>query len=348
MENATIFEMLTGKKETTEISDLELFKNLFNGLPPLEILSILSAQYYEKKEMRAKIIFYDSNCNIECSPKYKDTILFDQNNKRQITKFLAASTDDTPLVAQLQTNIKFPEYIIKGIATAKNTHCISEIIKPLFVVSFVGHMQYDLYMGSRLLLSYEEGKYKCPKDTSEHELLGEILKVNGWKITDEQIEALKYNLNELAKAKHGTTFVFMKCADLYDYEVDRLIGKAKRGVKIDPVSLYNKDEKVVSFLRNTAVADGGFLVNEKGDCNAINVIFDGEVKSEYKNFEGRSDRGSRYNSLYTYIFGKNQKCNFFKKCNSKRIECKKCEKRAIAVVISDDGIINVLSDAGTI
>jgi len=130
MENATIFEMLTGKKETTEISDLELFKNLFNGLPPLEILSILSAQYYEKKEMRAKIIFYDSNCNIECSPKYKDTILFDQNNKRQITKFLAASTDDTPLVAQLQTNIKFPEYIIKGIATAKNTHCISEIIKP--------------------------------------------------------------------------------------------------------------------------------------------------------------------------------------------------------------------------
>lgn len=76
------------------------------------------------------------------------------------------------------------------------------------------------------------------------------------------------------------------------------------------------------MLQGITSIDGSVFFDENGSCYGIGYILDGAAI-----VEGRTDRGARYNSAYTYIANLKQKVG----------------SSGIAVVISEDKTINIFS-----
>jgi DNA integrity scanning protein DisA with diadenylate cyclase activity len=72
-----------------------------------------------------------------------------------------------------------------------------------------------------------------------------------------------------------------------------------------------------SFIRQLTQIDGAMLLDTEGYCHAIGLILDG-LASEH----GDAARGARYNSAIRYVETSTHNC--------------------LAVVVSDDGLINLI------
>lgn len=326
------------RKNTFSDNDIVCLFNILPCAPDFNLLALLSAQYYEKKECRARMIFLPSttvSAELKLTPRYENPVRFDKEFVRQFTKFLAVSDKELALIMKCNSDNCYEAIGMSG----------EEIEKQEFVyrVDFNGYMNYSFYISEHLLFDFKSGAYKLPED-SEFDSLKDALK--DFVIGDNEIQVFIQRIKKLKPMGHGTTMVLCSnaCEYFYTKEIDRL-AKAGRAVKIQPINLFGSDpvsnDEIDKFFCQTAIADGGFIIDCNGDCSAINVIFDGEVKSEWNGFKGVTSRGSRYNSLYTYIYGKNSACN---SCSPQQDLCKKYSKRAIAIVISDDGMYNLISD----
>ena len=87
------------------------------------------------------------------------------------------------------------------------------------------------------------------------------------------------------------------------------------GYRINLQELINE-----SLIRNVTAIDGAVLLDSKGICHSIGVILDGIA-----NNKGKSERGARYNSAVRYVENNKKKC--------------------VAVIISEDGMINLYPDS---
>lgn len=317
--------------------NIHKIEEIFPDIPQFEMINILSSQYYEKNECKSKIVFVPSTYtrNVPLLVKYKKRVSLNKDSVRQITKFLASTNDEHALV--MKYNKKNYAYEVIGVCDSQDTLDMS------YSVRFNGHMHYSFYLGDQHILNYECGIYKVPKSNMDalYKFLIEIINVkkNCAKVFVEHV-------NTLIQAKHGTTMVFCTnaCDKFYRKETARLVDVG-RGVKIEPIDLFSsqktKRKSADDFLKQTAVADGGFLIDFNGKCEAINVIFDGQVNSNWNDFVGSAARGSRFNSLLTYIHGKNTSCDSCEECKFSET-CTDSKLRAFAIVISDDGMVNVI------
>ncbi len=335
--NKSILKALTGSTDSIPNDRSILLCEVLSYIPNLNNIMFLSAEYYEKKETKARIAFV-KRMPSGLSPKYKEKVLFHPANIRQITKFLASADKEHPLIMKLNDKEVLsddtPAYYAVGISS-KDDFLLKDAE---FSVQFNGHMSYSFYIGDNHYFDFEKGKYCVPKDNFDE--LCEIMK--GMYIPDNCINNFVSHIEALIKGGHGTTLVLCTCHELYENELKRLIN-VKRGIQIEPIDLFAKSQKADSFLNKTAVADGGFLVDSDGKCGAVNVIFDGEIKPDWKEFTGESSRGSRYNSLKTYVYGKNGKCIYCDSCSKKSDTCNENKLRVFAIVISDDGMVNIIS-----
>ena len=74
-------------------------------------------------------------------------------------------------------------------------------------------------------------------------------------------------------------------------------------------------------LASLTAMDGALLIDSNLNCHAIGVILDGVADPEHAD----SSRGARYNSATRYYYN-----------------CKKSDFDLIIIVVSDDGMINII------
>ena len=177
----------------------------------------------------------------------------------------------------------------------------------LFIVRFTGYYRWELrHKEGGVMMEVINGVPTLPGDPVGKVKFEDHVRRRFIK-SPPDVEAL-WNI---VKQKHGTMIVISSEAA---QEADRLEDQSTVSKK--PVSLT---EEILLMLTSI---DGAVLVDPTGICHAAGVILDGNaVKGK-----GTRSRGARYNSAIRYI-----------DAAEKKSEC-------LAVVISEDGTINLVPD----
>ncbi len=278
------------------------------GVRNRELISLISARKYEKREIHSRIYFGEVQ-------EDKMKILFDEKNiamwefsgkkLRFIRKMLEMTREGNVLVV----GMSHKGYVMKGIAEL-TTKEGNQII-------FGGYLKWKLMSAGKELLSYEDGKYHLPC-TNETEEWKELVDLHL-----DNVEKIKRIIINLCMQAHGTSAIFLEDSIL-ENELKRL-GEHNRICRIRPVSiLHTNDEKNwQELIIGISAIDGALIMDYQGNVHAIGAILDGESV-----IEADLSRGARYNSLTNYI-------NWLMKNG-------KYERRqAFAVIISEDGDVNI-------
>ena len=169
------------------------------------------------------------------------------------------------------------------------------------------------FENNRILLPLvSEVKYKCK--LIEERLMRKGIESSKAKIISENIE----EVIKIAKyQKHGTGAVFLP-ASIATNEITRLFQNC-RSYKVD-FNVEGSNKKILYSLTNI---DGVTIIDyENNKCVAFGSILDGITKNE-----GNSERGSRFNSIKTYL---------------ENLSLKNESEVAIGLVVSEDKTIDIL------
>lgn len=179
----------------------------------------------------------------------------------------------------------------------------------IFVISFKNHLKWELLHDENSLMVVEYGIPALPKEKINRDKFYADFPRLFKGIKKKQIDELWEVTMEATKQKHGAMLIISSKAE----------SEAKRlGSQCFPLEPLKLDSKLIA---QTTSIDGGVLVDENATCHAIGVILDGIATNK-----GDSSRGSRYNSAVRYYehFGE--------------------EAPVVIVVISEDGMINLIPD----
>ncbi|MGI4884699.1 MAG: DNA integrity scanning protein DisA nucleotide-binding domain protein [Janthinobacterium lividum] len=179
----------------------------------------------------------------------------------------------------------------------------------LFAVNFITHYAWELQHGAHLLLRAHYGLPGLPRARLSRASFRRDLK-RTFGLTDApKVDRLWDVVLEASRQKHGTLLVITTEALA---EADRL---KLQCTLIEPVPLTPLITRLVTAI------DGAVLLDPEGYCYSIGVILDGTASGR-----GDGSRGARYNSALRYV-------------ESSRYPC-------LAVVVSEDGLVNVLTKDG--
>ncbi|MCE2507142.1 MAG: DNA integrity scanning protein DisA nucleotide-binding domain protein [Nitrosopumilaceae archaeon] len=177
----------------------------------------------------------------------------------------------------------------------------------LLTIDFTGAHKWELVHGTNTMLIVEYTNPRLPKSKINKEKFDDLLKRTFLEISSEDIERL-WNIVITATAqKHGTLLIISSEAEK---ESVRLMNQSTR---VDP-TLLNE-----ALIRNVTSIDGAILLDNNGICHSMGVILDGMSTNK-----GTSERGARYNSAIRYVENNKKKC--------------------IAVIISEDGMVDLYPD----
>ena len=118
------------------------------------------------------------------------------------------------------------------------------------------------------------------------------------------LDKIEAIIKKLVEMNKGAIIIFLK-----NYKSFERLRQNKRLFEIE-----NTD--TLTILENISSIDGAIICDYQGNCMAYGAILDGISKKE-----ANLQRGSRFNSAKTFVCG---------------------EEGATAIVISDDGMIDVL------
>ena len=177
----------------------------------------------------------------------------------------------------------------------------------LLTIDFTGAHKWELVHGTNTMLIVEYTNPRLPKSKINKEKFDDLLKRTFLEISSEDIERL-WNIVITATAqKHGTLLIISSEAEK---ESVRLMNQSTR---VEP-TLLNE-----ALIRNVTSIDGAILLDNNGICHSMGVILDGMSTNK-----GTSERGARYNSAIRYVENNKKKC--------------------IAVIISEDGMVDLYPD----
>lgn len=276
------------------------------GILDLELLSLISARKYEKREVYSRIYFGEMpEGDMELSFDGKDSAMwiYCKNNLRFIRKMLEMTKEERVLVVSRHGDCQ----IMQGIALMNSQEGIQVI--------FAGYLKWMLLEQGKEILRYEEGTYHLQNKTETDELK----KLQSLQLEDaNKIKDISDSLNEQS---HGTAAVFLD-GDALEEELERL-DENKRICRIKPISIINAEEEEKQRLKELIIGisaiDGALIADYQGNIHAIGAILDGESV-----VEADLSRGARYNSLRNYI-------NWL--VNKRGYERNQC----FAVIVSEDG-----------
>ncbi|EGP93269.1 Tetratricopeptide TPR 2 repeat protein [Nitrosarchaeum koreense MY1] len=179
--------------------------------------------------------------------------------------------------------------------------------KNLLTINFSGAQKWELIHGSHTMLSVENTNPKIPKLKINKDIFNDLLERTFQEISSEDIERLWSIVDIATTQKHGTLLIISSEAEK---EAIRL---KNQSTMVNP-TLLNE-----SLIRNVTSIDGATLLDSKGICHSIGAILDGMSTNK-----GTSERGARYNSAIRYVENNKKKC--------------------IAVIISEDGMVDLYPD----
>ncbi len=176
----------------------------------------------------------------------------------------------------------------------------------LFAVNFITHYAWELQHGPHVLMRTHYGLPGLPRTRLSRASFRRDLKRTFGLTEAHKVEKLWDVVLEASRQKHGTLLVITTEALA---EADRL---KLQCTLIEPVPLTPLITRLVTAI------DGAVLLDPEGYCYSIGVILDGTASGR-----GDGSRGARYNSAMRYV-------------ESSRYPC-------LAVVVSEDGLVNVLT-----
>jgi hypothetical protein len=177
----------------------------------------------------------------------------------------------------------------------------------LFVIHFLKHHVWEVQHDGQPLMRTSYGEPRVPQQEFWSERFKQNLPRLFKGISPSTVEELCGLAQEAVKQKHGTMLVISAGAES---EARRL---EKQCIRVQPARMTRE------ILGLATAIDGAVLLDPHGVCHAIGVILDGRASPK-----GTPARGARYNSAIRYIDG--------------------CEYRCMAVVISEDGMIDLFPD----
>src|SRR5688572_15869130 len=175
----------------------------------------------------------------------------------------------------------------------------------IFSVNFTKHYTWEFLHAGQVMMRVTYGLPSLPKGQLDEQKFRKDICLTFPEIGEENLQKLWLIVHELTRLRHGTMIVISAGAQ---EEAARL---GKQGFKLLPVPV------APSFIRQLTQIDGALLLDLEGKCHAIGVILDGMASER-----GDAARGARYNSAIRYVESSEHDC--------------------LAVVLSEDGLINVI------
>ncbi len=181
----------------------------------------------------------------------------------------------------------------------------------LFEVDFTNYYTWELSHDAQKLMRVSHEHISLPKAKVVYEAFFYKLKQVFKDLDNAKIRALYLLVMEAIKHNKGTLLVFSTNASS---EAKRLKNQC---FQVEPIVITN------NVIRSVINIDGAILMDLDGVCHGIGAILDGMAT-----IRGDAARGARYNSAIRYV-----------ETISKTDDFSDC----VAVVISDDGTIDIIS-----
>lgn len=306
-----------------------LFRWLGYEYTPSEKILLLShfviLETYEKKSVKSNLVFISPDDKVDMDISFSNNIDLDRKNFRVIRKiFEIVSKSNSNLVVIARGNS------IIGISKISNMQGKKNVVfsfRDGFLEVFVGYpilgksgMLKDIFVelnGVKFLpiIRFRNGFPEVHRQFFDKGEIRSIIKKVFKNIDLEKTDKVVKLVKECSKQSHGMIVIVTTTA-LAKSESERLSNKI---FKLEPFSLFDDNGDVKKDVLSAITSiDGAIIVDTDGMCYGIGIILDGDVSS----VENPS-RGARYNSSLRYIESRNN--------------------NAIAIVVSDDGMTDIIS-----
>ncbi len=308
---------------------------IWQGMPSLSFINSLAGYNYEGQKNNGYIYFYMSLTNSSNNIIFQDPEYLSFKNIKLVRKLLEMTDKNRWLLCNWDPNSKYSAFY--GWRIAGLGKGIGEYNA---MIHFYGNAKWRMTTSNEYI-SYDGGRYtirhiNAPSE-QERSNADEIEKITQFytSISIDKKKSAEYIevFEKLLAQKHGTMLIISNNAQS---EAKRF-SNAKRGISVKPFDLKKLDDET---LLNISNIDGAILMDPNCICYALGIIVDGYIPPE---FEGDSGRGARYNSAKLYIH--NIKSSEQIKRLTKNIE--NTPEQAMAIVISEDGYLNVFSSTET-
>ena len=292
-------------------SNYKIDINLINGI---------AATFYESTSCHASLCFVLSDHPIDCKMDMEmdEEESFLKGTERKYRKKLQMVQKNQSLLLLKEKSQEFEDYALMDSSYVWkaqgliNREKLNELEETKISFSIQAHMVWDMEINGKLVVSYKCGQYRLyNKDTCCKQF--EKRYKNAFQ-TLQVPDAVMKIVNKAFDLDHGLVLIF--------------IGKkaVNSSMKIqDAIGFRMKKENVLTEvqLESVSLIDGAILLTEEGTCCKYGMIL-----NSMENGNGESSRGSRYNTTRNYI-----------------INCKKYGIRAMAIIISEDKMVNIISTA---
>ena len=175
-----------------------------------------------------------------------------------------------------------------------------------YILEYLEANTWRLSYKGKYILQYTHGQYRIPKNEIDKDLFLEKCE-NYFEDYDAGIFDV---VVAAAKQSHGTMIVITEKAK---EETEKIV-KDKKGTEIAEVNLTKQSEAMIIAICSI---DGAVMIDPKGMCTGVGLILANPDAGK-----GNPLRGARYNSAVNYVNN---------------------HKNSIAVVISEDGMVDVLT-----
>ncbi|MCM1088491.1 MAG: hypothetical protein NC419_10060 [Muribaculaceae bacterium] len=296
------------------------------------IVQNLSGEYYEKSECQSNLAFLPHGVIESFTPedfKYhfkKNDFSF--HDKRLIRKLLQITQNDLCLVLGAdESNRKFE---VLGIC---NKDVLANKMKaadgadiPYLRVEIKKHMQWDIFLNDKYILTAQNGHYKISYSLQKDYLVQKL--TNYFGESEDAYNLLIENILRAKEQKHGTMLVIMEPA-VAEKEVRRL-GDADYGFAAgEPLVL-------TEHIEQFGAIDGSIMMDTAGKVYGVGMILDG-----FSGEKGNIARGSRYNSALKYpYFGDPQKTSTGE--SGSLAEIRRDLGKVMIVIYSEDGTVDMI------
>ncbi|MCP4133665.1 MAG: hypothetical protein GY754_22040 [bacterium] len=177
----------------------------------------------------------------------------------------------------------------------------------LFTITFLKHSTWSLAHGNNIIMTVEYGMPKLIYKKVDNDKIFKQIEKAFPKVTDVEIGRLLQLINKSTLQTNGTILIIASNADK---ESERL---KNQSILFEPFLL--SPERLLQLTN----IDGAVLLSPPGICFAIGAILDGTATEK-----GNRSRGARYNSAVRYI--------------------EQRKRPAIAIVVSEDGMVDIISN----
>lgn len=281
-------------------------------LLPIDLIDDLSLQTHEGSPCAGWLCFSDSFKDSEILMKFKvnETIYFSFDQERIIRKLMETTKDTTAVDIHtcLGFEMKQQNNTEEPLCTEQHFYTTSYVksnLKNKLYINIIGMHQWKLYLGSKLILIYEYGKYYATEASKKLEWTGLSKLVFDNETQQVLHTSIKKFVERLYKEPnyHGALLIF---SDNIKY-FQRMCC-CNRGTEIEElpdlnIKLFSKCNQNGSFLLelqnlliNLCMIDGAIIFDMEGNLQNYGIILDGLVRCK-----GDRSKGSRHNSAKTFI-----------------------------------------------